>query len=266
MLSVRQFVSHLDLASQRDLLGSQETFLSFLREQYRRTEKIRLDLENAARERVAGEYVQINAAPEEREAAKAVRYAIQQLANRLETTQPRSSSHLRTNNAHPISSNERHDKRWRTGYGGAGGWVTSEDFYPRVPFVVTFTANERETARLNVRTDRLETTLSEVKRGYGWSRRYVAAVASGIAREEVIVWRISHPAVERLALRMMLEARCLARRCPRLNTPAVLDEPYSFTPPREQSLPFVEVHPETLELGRRCISTPRVARRDTPEL
>ena len=248
MLSVHQFVAHLDQQSQGALLANQQVFLGFLREEYRRTEQVKRDLERAARDHVRGQRVRVDALPDQREAAKAVLYAVMRLADRLETTAARPPSSYKVYRQ-PTQAAGQTERQWRTGYGGAGGFATQHDLYPRFPFVVSFTADGQETARLNVRADRLEATVAEVKRGGGYSRRYVAAVASGVARGSRLEWRVSHPAAESLACRMLLEARGLARRCPSLKAPALLDAPIKLEPPREPELPLIEVHPETIEVG-----------------
>ena len=52
MISVQQFVSHLDLEAQGAVLISKEAFLAFLRERYRGLDEesfqVRRDLEHAA--------------------------------------------------------------------------------------------------------------------------------------------------------------------------------------------------------------------------
>ena len=72
MLSVHQFVGHLDLEAQGAVLVSKDAFLSFLREQYRGTSDLEVqakrDLEQAAREQVNGKRLDIAALPDEREA------------------------------------------------------------------------------------------------------------------------------------------------------------------------------------------------------
>lgn len=254
MLSVHQFVSHLDLEAQGTVLVSQEAFLAFLREQYRGTSDLdaqaRRDLEQAARAHISGKPLRVDALPDEREAAKAVLYAVMRLADRLKASQPEPPSAYRmyTNEGQRLEGINT-QKRWRAGYNGAGGWATKDDLYPRFPFVVTFAADGRETARLTVRVDKLEATLEDVKAGRGFSRRYVAAIAATAVKGERLEWRVSHPQAEKLARRMLLEARLLAKRCPRLTAPPVLDELPKFETPRAVPLPNVEVHPEVIEVS-----------------
>ena len=87
MISVQQFVSHLDLESQGAVLISKEAFLAFLRKRYRgldeNASQIRRDLESAARKHASGQRIQVDAAPDERAAAQAVIYAILRLSDRV---------------------------------------------------------------------------------------------------------------------------------------------------------------------------------------
>jgi hypothetical protein len=247
MLSVQQFVSHLDRNAQQALFTSKDAFLKFLRSQYQahnaQAVQLRRDLECAARTHASGERIRVTAQPEERSAAQAVLYAVMRLADRLRTAVPTT-----VNNKRSAPTGDA-PKRWRTGYSGAGGWVTRDDFYPRFPLVVTITAGGRETARLNVRTDKLGATLEQVKRGCGYTRRYVAAVAAQALQGERLAWTVSHPRAEALARRMVLEARSLARRCPRLTAPPVCDCAPVFAQSQPEALPSLEVIPEMLEVS-----------------
>ncbi len=254
MLSVHQFVSQLDLESQGALLASKEAFLAYLREQYAgqspQCQQVRRDLELAARAQVKGQRVLVEALPVERNAAQAVLYAVMKLADRLRESQPEVVSSYRVyHDARQQFPNAETRKRWRAGYSGAGGWATRDDLYPRFPFVVTFTANGRETARLSVRADRLEATLEDVGKRRGFSRRYVAAIAAQVIQGERLEWRATHPQAQLLARKMLLEARTLAQRCPRLTAPPVLDVVQTLEPARAVPLPGVEVIPEILEIG-----------------
>ncbi len=256
MLSVHQFVGHLDLESQGAVLVSKDAFLSFLREQYRGTSDLEVqakrDLERAARAHVNGGRIDIAALPDEREAAKAVLYAVMRLADRFKAQAPEEAEitgvkeytdqRWKLQGAKP-------QKRWKAGYNGAGGWATHNDLYPRMPFVLTFTVNGRETARLCVWQNKLETTLEEVRKGQGFSRRYVAAIAASAIPGGTLTWQVSHPKAESLARRMLLEAQRLARRCPKLSAAPKLDDPPNVEPPRVVQLPILESHTETLEVG-----------------
>jgi hypothetical protein len=254
MLSVHQFVSHLDLEAQGALLVSQEAFLAFLRERYSGPSDLdaqaRRDLEQAARDHADGKPLRVEALPDEREAAKAVLYAVMRLADRLKASQPELPSAYRTyRDEGQKLEGASTQKRWRAGYNGAGGWATKDDLYPRFPFVVTVTADGRETARLTVHADKLEQTLEDVKAGRGFSRRYVAAIAATAIQGERLEWRVSHPHAEKLARRMLLEARLLAKRCPRLTAPPVLDALPTLEIPRAVPLPSVGVEPEVVEVS-----------------
>jgi hypothetical protein len=87
MISVQQFVSHLDLEAQGAVLISKEAFLTFLRERYRgldeNASQVRRDLESAAHLHASGQRIQVDAAPDERAAAQAVIYAILRLSDRV---------------------------------------------------------------------------------------------------------------------------------------------------------------------------------------
>jgi hypothetical protein len=87
MISVQQFVSHLDLEAQGAVLISKEAFLAFLRERYRgldeNASQVRRDLESAAHLHASGQRIQVDAAPDERAAAQAVIYAILRLSDRV---------------------------------------------------------------------------------------------------------------------------------------------------------------------------------------
>jgi hypothetical protein len=87
MISVQQFVSHLDLEAQGAVLISKEAFLAFLRERYRgldeNASQVRRDLESAAKKHASGQRIQVDAAPDERAAAQAVIYAILRLSDRV---------------------------------------------------------------------------------------------------------------------------------------------------------------------------------------
>ena len=87
MISVQQFVSHLDLEAQGAVLISKEAFLVFLRERYQgldeNASQVRRDLESAARRHASGQRIQVDAAPDERAAAQAVIYAILRLSDRV---------------------------------------------------------------------------------------------------------------------------------------------------------------------------------------
>jgi hypothetical protein len=271
MLSVHQFVGHLDLESQGAVLVSKDAFLSFLREQYRGTSDLeaqaKRDLEQAAREQVNGKRLEVAALPDEREAAKAVLYAVMRLADKFKAQAPENaeiSSAREYTDQYSKLKGAKPQKRWKAGYNGAGGWATHDDLYPRMPFVLTFTVNGRETARLCVWENKLETTLEDVRKGQGFSRRYVAAIAASAIPGGRLTWQVSHPKAESLARRMLLEAQRLAKRCPKLSAGPRLDDPPKVEPPREVRLPILESHTETLEVGERCTSTPEAARRGTP--
>ena len=87
MISVQQFVSHLDLEAQGAVLVSKEAFLVFLRERYRgldeHASQVRRDLESAAHLHASGQRIRVDAAPDERAAAQAVIYAILRLSDRV---------------------------------------------------------------------------------------------------------------------------------------------------------------------------------------
>ena len=87
MLTVAQFVSHLDPDAQGAVLYSKEAFLEFLREQFiglsESCAQVRRDLYNAAKVCLQGRRVRVDAMPDEREAAKAVLYAVMKLGDRL---------------------------------------------------------------------------------------------------------------------------------------------------------------------------------------
>ena len=285
MLSVHQFVSHLNLESQGAILTSQHSFLEFLRERFvglsEDCAQVRRDLYAAATAQVQGSRVHVSAMPEEREAAKAVLYAVCKLADRL---QARASGQQAVNarkNANresatrasqavteqarailPVQSDFRvytdeskrlegceTRKRWKAGYNGAGGWATRDDLYPRLPFTVTFTANGRETARMNVWADKLEAVLADLKAGRGFSRKYVNAVAAAAIRGEHLEWHVSATKAERLARAMLVQARRVAKRCPKLTANTVLDALPVLEQPRPVRLPVLESHTEVLEVG-----------------
>ena len=283
MLSVHQFVSHLNLESQGAILASQQSFLEFLRERFvglsEDCAQVRRDLYAAATAQVQGSRVHVKAMPEEREAAKAVLYAVCKLADRLQarasgqhaviaknanqkaatresqavTEQARailpvSDFRVYTDDSKRLEGCETR-KRWKAGYNGAGGWATRDDLYPRLPFTVTFTANGRETARMNVWADKLEAVLSDLKAGRGFSRKYVNAVASAVLRGEHLEWRVSATKAERLARAMLVQARRVAKRCPKLTANIALDALPVLEQPRVVRLPILESHMETLEVG-----------------
>jgi hypothetical protein len=256
MLSVHQFVGHLDLEAQGAVLVSKDAFLSFLREQYRGTSDLEVqakrDLEQAAREQVGGNRIDIAALPDEREAAKAVLYAVMRLADKFKAQTPEnaeiSSAREYTDERWKLKG-AKLQKRWKAGYNGAGGWATHDDLYPRMPFVLTFTVNGRETARLCVWENKLETTLEDVRKGQGFSRRYVAAIAASAIPGGTLTWKVSHPKAESLARRMLLEAQRLAKRCPKLSAAPRLDDPPKLEPVRALMLPNVSVEPEVVEVG-----------------
>jgi hypothetical protein len=118
-----------------------------------------------------------------------------------------------------------------------------------MPFVLTFTSNGRETARLCVWENKLETTLEDVRRGQGFSRRYVAALAASAIPGGTLWWQVSHPKAESLARRMLLEAQRLAKRCPKLSAAPRLDDPPKLEPVRVVMLPNVSVEPEVVEVS-----------------
>ena len=255
MLSVHQFVSHLDTEAQGTILVSQEAFLAFLRERFTEqtddSAQVRRDLYAAARDQLEGKRVLVDAMPDERWGAQAVIYAVCKLADRLQETQPEKPATLQIyTDANQKLEGSKTLKRWRAGYNGAGGWATKDDLYPRISLTVSFTANDRETVRLNVRADNLEQTLEDVKTGRGFSRRYVAAIANAGARGERLGWHVSHPRSELLARRMLLEARRMAKRCPKLSAPARFDPIHDLEPRRAPELPKIEVHPEVLEVSQ----------------
>jgi hypothetical protein len=256
MLSVHQFVGHLDLEAQGAVLVSKDAFLSFLRGQYRGTSDLEVqakrDLERAAREQVDGKRIDIAALPDEREAAKAVLYAVMRLADKFKTQTPEEagiSSAREYTDERWKSKGAKPQKCWKAGYNGAGGWATHDDLYPRMPFVLTFTVNGRETARLCVWENKLETTLEDVRKGQGFSRRYVAAIAASAISGGTLRWQVSHPKAECLARRMLIEAQRLAKRCPKLSAGPRLDDLPNVEPPRDVRLPFLESHTEVLEVG-----------------
>jgi hypothetical protein len=292
MISVQQFVSHLDLEAQGAVLISKEAFLDFLRERYRGLDEesfqVRRDLEHAAWLHASGERILVDADPDERAAAQAVMYAILRLSDRLQarvkgrdavrvTTKANQKGADRINRAitnrarqtleaNSSSLTTRFDpslkndgakalKRWRAGYNGAGGWATAHDFYPRSFFTVSFTADGRETARLNIRADQLETTLRELRNHQGRSRRHVAAIASALNSGATVRTQAMHPKVEVIGRLLLRVAQQLAKRVPKLNAPACLDATLEheqlethqrFTP----SIPMIEVIPEVAETGQ----------------
>ena len=87
MLTVAQFVNHLDPDAQGAVLYSKEAFLEFLREQFvglsESCAQVRRDLYSAAKVCLQGQRVRVDAMPDEREAAKAVLYAVMKLGDRL---------------------------------------------------------------------------------------------------------------------------------------------------------------------------------------
>jgi hypothetical protein len=231
MLSVHQFVGHLDLEAQGAVLVSKDAFLCFLREQYRGTSDLKVqakrDLEQAARAQVDGKRIDIAALPDEREAANAVLYAVMRLADKFKAQAPEDaeiSSAREYIDTRWKLKGAKSQKRWKAGYNGAGGWATHDDLYPRMPFVLTFTVNGRETARLCVWEHKLETTLEDVRKGQGFSRRYVAAIAASAIPGGTLTWQVSHPKAECLVRRMLLAAQRLAKRCPKLSTAPRLDD------------------------------------------
>jgi hypothetical protein len=256
MLSVHQFVGHLNLEAQGAVLVSKDAFLSFLRGQYRGTSDLEVqakrDLEQAARAQVDGKRLEIAALPDEREAAKAVLYAVMRLADKFKAQAPENaeiSSAREYTDLRWKCNGAKPQKRWKAGYNGAGGWATHDDLYPRMPFVLTFTVNGRETTRLCVWENKLETTLEDVRKGHGFSRRYVAAIAASAIPGGTLTWQVSHPKAESLARRMLLEAQRLAKRCPKLSATPRLDDLPNVEPPRDVRLPVLESHTETLEVG-----------------
>jgi hypothetical protein len=250
MLCVQQFIGHLDSEAQGALLISKESFLTFLREQFTTQDDLaaqaRRDLEHAAKLMASGQRIHVEAMPDEREAAKAVLYAVMRLADRLKgTPQPTTPPpHSATDASRP--------KCWRTGYGGAGGWVTSSDFYPRFPFWISFSSNGRETLRFNVRTDQLESTLEDVQFGRGRSRRYVAALATVLATglEQPLSWCVSHSRVQPLARRMLMAARKLLKGCGKISAPPVIDPTPKLEASTVDLLPMVDARPEVIGIGK----------------
>jgi hypothetical protein len=282
MLSVHQFVSHLDLEVQGTILSSKALFLAFLRQSFADLSEdcaqLRRDLYAAARAKIQGQRVLVDALPNERPGAQAVIYAVCKLADRL---QARGSGVQALNAWHPANReaasranaaisaqakslkstsnfkvyrdvrwtpSETTQKRWRAGYNGAGGWATSSDLYPRFPFVVKVTADGRETARYTCRADMLKVSFNEVQKGCGRSRKYVAAIAAALIRGERLEWHVSHPKVQGLVTAMRFQAQMLAKRYPKLTAPVILDELPTLEPP-EVALPQVECHPEVLEVS-----------------
>ena len=77
MISVQQFVSHLDLESQGAVLVSKEAFLAFLRERYRGLDEesfqVWRDLEHAAWLHASGGRICVDADPNEQAAAQAMK-------------------------------------------------------------------------------------------------------------------------------------------------------------------------------------------------
>jgi hypothetical protein len=282
MLSVHQFVSHLDLEHYGIIVGSKEQFLAFIRERFAGLSEdcaqMRRDLYAAARAKIQGKRVLVDALPNERAGAQAVVYAVCRLADRL---QERASGSPAVHGWHPANrealarvnavlcaqakslkptsyfrmhcdegwrSGAKTQKRWRAGYNGAGGWATSSDLYPRFPFVVSFTADRRETARYTCRAEMLKVAYYDLWRGRGRSRKHVAAIAAALNRGERIEWQISHPKVQQLVTAMLLQAELLAKRYPKLTAPVILDEMPTLEPP-EDALPQVECYPEVLEVS-----------------
>jgi hypothetical protein len=282
MLSVHQFVSHLDPEHYGVIVGSKEQFLAFIRERFAGLSEdcaqLRRDLYAAARAKIQGQRVLVDALPNERAGAEAVVYAVCKLADQLQargsgvqalnawhpanqeaasrasaaiSAQAKSlkpTSNLRVYRDERWTPNATTQKRWRAGYNGAGGWATSSDLYPRFPFVVTVTANGRETARYTCRADRLKVSFNEVVKGRGRSRKYVAAIAAALNRGEQIEWQVSHPKVQGLVTAMRLQAERIAKRYPKLTAPIILDELPTLELP-EDALPQVECHPEVLKVS-----------------
>jgi hypothetical protein len=283
MLTVAQFVNHLDLDAQGAVLYSKEAFLEFLREQFtglsESCAQVRRDLYSAAKARLQGQRIRVDAMPDEREAAKAVLYVVMKLGDRLKARAHGQDAMSAWHGANQVAASRASDvvsqqarrvlkpkslkiykdakqkleahkpeRRWQAGYNGAGGWATANDLYPRFPMVMTVIANGRETVRFAC-TEQLEKTLEEVKHGIGHSRRYVAAIAGAVQRGEQLGWQVSHPNAKRLAKAMVLQAQCLAKRPVNINVAAMLDELPTLEPPKAISMPMVEVHPEKLEVG-----------------
>ena len=299
MISVQQFVSHLDLEAQGAVLISKEAFLAFLRERYRgldeNASQVRRDLESAARRHASGQRIQVDAAPDERAAAQAVIYAILRLSDRVrdraagrdavqiaprperklasranqqvaERINQAITSRARQTLEQASSLTTRFDpslkddgakapKRWRAGYNGAGGWATANDLYPRSVLSLSVTADGRETARLSLRADQLEATIRELRSHQGRSRRHVAAIASALNSGTKVTCQATHPQVEMIGKLLLKTAQQLAKRLPKLNTPACLDTllehgqleiDQRFTP----SIPMIEVIPEVAETGQ----------------
>jgi hypothetical protein len=75
MLSVHQFVSHLDLEVQSAILGNKESFLAFLRQRFAGLSEdcaqLRSDLYAAARAKIQGKRVLVDALPNERAGVQA---------------------------------------------------------------------------------------------------------------------------------------------------------------------------------------------------
>ena len=199
-LTVNQFLCHLEPEAQGAVLLTRESMLEFLRERMsgldEESAQTRRDLYAAARARLEGRRVRVDALPDEREAASAVLYAVaklgdwlraraesenavtaRQLVNRqgaqrasLEiAARSRASLERAGHAAHPIREVGEASpvKRWRTGYGGAGGPVTASDFYPRANLIVTVRAGTREAARLVCRADRLGEIVAGLEGGKG---------------------------------------------------------------------------------------------------
>ena len=82
-LSVQQFVSHLPLEQQRLVLRSQEAFLAFLRREFRRNDRSKRALVEAATAYAERQGVTVHCLTTERYAAKAVVYAYMRLGDEL---------------------------------------------------------------------------------------------------------------------------------------------------------------------------------------
>jgi hypothetical protein len=279
-LTVNQFVSHLDPEAQGAILITQESMLEYLREQWTSLDasslQLRRDLNQAAHVQLAGGKVRVTADPDERFAARAVLYAVMKLADRLQARadgKPAVQAWHRANKDAALRASEAvatraqtaldrrspkpvHEKasgglkRWKSGYNGAGGWVTAQDFYPRSSFTITVTALSEEIARLIVRADQLDKLVQEITGGSGRSRQHIAAIAAAYNRGDQPRVQVSHPTAQIVGMRLLKAGHRLAKRFPKLTAPVCLDTVWTMPTEVAPRLPEVEVIPETIEVGQ----------------
>jgi hypothetical protein len=215
-----------------------------------------LRLSDRVRDRAAGrDAVQIAPRPERKLATRANQQVAdcinQAITSRARQTLEATSSSLKTRFDPSLKDDgAKALKRWKAGYNGAGGWVTAHDLYPRSVLTVNVTADGRETARLSIRADQLESTLREVRSNQGRSRRQVAAIASALNSGAAVRIQATHPKVEVIGKLLLRAARQLAKRLPKLNAPPCLDASLESNQRFTPSIPMIEVIPEVAETGQ----------------